>query len=207
MRRPRAGARRCTTASPVRSCGTVQNARSLESYEEEKRTFADDDKKENKQRTSVGDRTSVGNSNLQRIHDSSMNFTDDQAALEASAQAARLQIVLRQRERALAALARAEAEGAMAARVVRATAVTELRVRHKPREMTPEDEAVVAAAVPSVPQLASYEIGQLQFFFSNTLCKPVYKYKTVHLCTQIRADVHVRTQIYTARASECGMQK
>lgn len=32
------------------SCGAVQNARSLEDYSEEKRTFADDDKKQDKQR-------------------------------------------------------------------------------------------------------------------------------------------------------------
>ena len=34
------------------NCGCVQNTRSVESYEEEKRTFADDDGKESKSRTS-----------------------------------------------------------------------------------------------------------------------------------------------------------
>jgi len=54
-----------------RSCGAVQNARSVESQEEEHRTFADDDKKESKQRTSRVDGNGgggVGNVNLKGVH-------------------------------------------------------------------------------------------------------------------------------------------
>ena len=54
-----------------RNCGCVQNSRSVESYEEEKRTFADDDNKESKQRTSQVHGKgggSVGNSGLARVH-------------------------------------------------------------------------------------------------------------------------------------------
>ena len=36
-------------------CGTVQNSRSIESQEEEHRTFADDDKAESKKRTEIND--------------------------------------------------------------------------------------------------------------------------------------------------------
>jgi transcription initiation factor TFIIIB Brf1 subunit/transcription initiation factor TFIIB len=53
-----------------RLCGAVQNTRSVESYEEEKRTFADDDKKEDKSRTSAPNArggTSVGNANLAKV--------------------------------------------------------------------------------------------------------------------------------------------
>jgi len=61
----RAGDRVC------RLCGAVQNARNVESQEEEHRTFADDDKKESKQRTSRVDGRgggAVGSTNLQSVH-------------------------------------------------------------------------------------------------------------------------------------------
>merc|ERR1719453_2032530 len=62
-----------------RNCGAVQNTRCLESYEEEKRTFADDDKKESKERTSkvVGKGGgNVGNQNLSRVHKEAEKHAD-----------------------------------------------------------------------------------------------------------------------------------
>ena len=53
-----------------RRCGAVQNHRSVESHEEEHRTFADDEKKESKQRTSqvtARGGGAVGQANLQRV--------------------------------------------------------------------------------------------------------------------------------------------
>ena len=51
-----------------RSCGAVQNARNCESQEEEHRTFADDDKKDSKQRTSRSASTGVGMAKLEQAN-------------------------------------------------------------------------------------------------------------------------------------------
>ena len=62
-----------------RSCGAVQNMRNLESYEEEKRTFADDDKKEDKSRTSKVTGKgggAVGPQNMARVAKETEKFAD-----------------------------------------------------------------------------------------------------------------------------------
>ena len=68
-----------------RHCGCVQNTRSVESQEEEHRTFADDDKKESKMRTSVmargGGGGIGGNKSLAQAHALAQNGADAEDGL------------------------------------------------------------------------------------------------------------------------------
>jgi thiamine kinase-like enzyme len=70
--------------------------------------------------------------------------------------------------------------------------------------MTPEDEAVVAAAVPQVPQLASYEAGQLEISRLGGLTNLVYRVSPPGggeaLCLRCPGE---GTAAYIDRAAEC----